>query len=182
MVNRKKVIPPRVLRTDPPPGIAWVPRWKWAGKLFGRQVRLPPEVRVAPVLADGKVPADRAPANATAPSSAPADTPALPAKDKIGDWARPLLTILALLVMVYGLGVGLGAVWTTHTTPSWMRQGIVGALLLAPAGAVLLLLAGFACLVQSVDGRGNHLIWLLWLAAGIALIGFFLWATFGALL
>jgi hypothetical protein len=60
-----------------------------------------------------------------------------------------------------------------------LSGGVLGAFLLAPSGALLLLLSGLACFVQSRDDRGTRPIWRV---AGILLVVLFLLATFGGLL
>jgi hypothetical protein len=201
-------IPPRALRSDTPVGTAWVPRWKWAGKLFGREVPLPPipgkswslgsPEGAEPPQAESVVPVSQVPAQGMAlgtdtipatdreaqgPRKSPDAPPSLTQQETRaepwGAWAYPLLAILVALVMTFALGTTFGAVLATGNPPAWLSGGVLGAFLLAPSGALLLLLSSLACFVQSRDDQETRPIWRV---AGILLLTLFLLATFGYLL
>ena len=197
-----RVIPPRALRSDVPGGTVWVPRWNWAGRLFGRQVQLPATIQVsagpppagieppaetvvdgagataapvpAPTLTTAKSESKARAKTAPEPESQPSRSPA-----SWGQWAYPLLAIMSALVVSWSLGATFGYLWAAGSPPPWLRQGVPGALLMAPSGSLLLILAGFGCLVQAADDLGTRLVWQA------TAIGFFLFsalAVFGGLL
>ena len=185
----RKRIPPRALRSDTLGGTVWVPRWKWAARIFGREIRLP-------ATPGGS----RTPGTATAPqgqtvslSAEVAEKTAEEAQNKTAKkdstkvedrepwvaWAIPLLILLAVLVCTYALGATFGYLLAIGHPPTWIAGGWAGALLRAPAGALLLLLASLACFVQAHDDRGTRRVWQ---ASGVILTGLYLLATFGGLL
>ncbi|MHB1706408.1 MAG: hypothetical protein ACYCSH_10285 [Acidithiobacillus sp.] len=180
----RKRIPPRALRSDIAQGTVWVPRWEWARHIFGREVRLPPlpgESRSPVAQRTGPNSEQPVPAE---PKPVATDQPASAAKTETdgepwGQWAYPLLVILAALVLAYALGVASGYVLAVGHLPGWMSGGVLGAFLEAPSGAVLLLLAGLTCFVQARDDRESRKIWKI---AGAGLLILFLLATFGGLL
>ena len=194
--QNKPYIPPRALRKDTPGGTVWVPRWKWAGRLFGKAVQLPP----APGPAMGQSPAaiaealERGPASRSSPEQgSPSREPKAqltPPKSGVGEaergvpepwgaWAYPLLGILSALVIAFAVGTGYGYLLAVGRPPRWLSSGAVGALLMAPSGALLLLLSGLACLVQARDDRGTRRIWQI---TGFLLLMLFLLVTFWGLL
>ncbi|MBU2803627.1 hypothetical protein ACQUQQ_00960 [Acidithiobacillus ferrooxidans] len=174
-----RVIPPRALRSDVPGGTAWVPRWKWAGRLFGREVQLPSTIHSAPGIPAADLPVADSPA-ATKPTP-PEVNGTVPEEScsSRGQVMYPLFAILTALILAYGLGVTFGYVLAAGKPPAWMSGSVVGAFLLAPSGGILLFLAGLACLVQATDDRGARIVW--WLA-GSGFFVLFLLATFGGLL
>lgn len=240
-----KRIPPRALRprADTPVDTVWVPRWKWAARIFGREVRLPAtpggsralgtvavsregegssstEVaesarlefealaerqreqaaeieRLRAALAEpqqGRIAAkeqaavlaaNRKTSEVRSGQNAPPDKPAkegtTPVEDREpwGTWAMPLLVLLAVLVCAYALGATFGYLLAIGHPPYWIAGGWAGALLRAPAGALLLLIASMACFVQARDDRGTRRIWQV---SGGVLLGLSLLATFGGLL
>ena len=183
----RKRIPPRALRSDTPGGTVWVPRWKWAGRLFGREVQLPP------TLGTSHLSEPTTKAAAPEPSTAAAEQGVEPTTSKAsknpenaatpqeswGAWAYPLLVILAVLVVAYALGATFGYALAVGHLPLWMSVGPVGAFLQVPSGALLLLLAALACFVQARDERGTRRIWQV---SGGMLLVFSLLATFGGIL
>jgi len=190
-IQNKRYIPPRVLRKDTPGGTVWVPRWKWAGKLFGKTVPLPaspgPAV-VGPVEGspDGKsgVPAmdPQTVAVQPTPSSSEAVSTVEASKadpEPWGAWAYPLLGILSALVLAFAMGTGFGYVLAVGKPPSWLSGGALGAFVYAPSGAMLLLFAGLGCLVQGKDETGVRWPWQI---AGITLLAGFLLVVFGGFL
>lgn len=180
----KNRIPPRVLRQDTPGGTVWVPRWRWAGRLFGREVPVPATVGSSRLRQEAPpvptAPEQVAEAVEAAPTVAAAKGPDRPrAKERWSAWAFPLLAILAVLVLAYGLGTTYGYLLAIGHPPPWLSSGVLGAFLFAPSGALLLLLGGFACLVLA---REEEEVRVAWLVAGIGLILLFLVATFASLL
>ncbi|WP_436395670.1 hypothetical protein ACSDBR_01345 [Acidithiobacillus ferriphilus] len=192
LLTRKR-IPPRALRADTPGGTIWVPRWKWAGRIFGHAVRLPATPGESRALGP-------APCKGTDATSAPREDVVLSSAEvaekaqakttkedsaKVEDrepwrvWAVPLLAILAVLVCTYALGVTFGFLLAIGHPPYWIAGGWVGALLRAPAGALLLLIASMACFVQAKDDCGIRWVWQ---ASGVILTGLYMLATFGGLL
>ncbi len=181
-----QTIPPRALRSDVPGGTMWVPRWKWAGRLFGREVRFPATVRVTKETPD--VQAAPPDTGDTALPSVKPQTTSAPEEDRtersedLGQWARPLLAILGVLVATWALGVSFGYV-LARGTPTWMAggrvEGILGALLLAPSGALLLLLAALGCFVQAADEDAPRRVWQ---AGGWGLVCLFALVLFSGLL
>ncbi|WP_215885625.1 hypothetical protein [Igneacidithiobacillus copahuensis] len=101
----------------------------------------------------------------------------------LGQWARPLLAILGVLVVTWGLGVSFGYILAREGPPSWMSEagvgGVLGAFLLAPSGALLVLLAALGCFVQAADEDAPRGVWQ---AAGWGLVCLFLMVLFGGLL
>lgn len=194
--RNKPYIPPRALRKDTPGGTVWVPRWKWAGWLFGKAVQLPPApgpamghspVAITEALEPGS--ASRSRLEHEAPSGEPKAQPT-PRKSGAGEaergvpepwgaWAYPLLGILSALVIAFALGTSYGYLLAVGRSPRWLSSGAVGALLMAPSGALLLLLSGLACLVQARDDRGTGRIWQI---TGFLLLMLFLLVTFWGLL
>ncbi|MCR1345463.1 hypothetical protein AAE485_07635 [Acidithiobacillus ferriphilus] len=189
----RKRIPPRALRVDTPGGTIWVPRWKWAGRIFGHEVRLPAtpggsralgpapcegtDTTSAPreeVVSSSAEVAEKAQAKTTKEDSAKVED-----REPWRVWAVPLLAILAVLVCTYALGVTFGFLLAIGHPPYWIAGGWVGALLRAPSGALLLLLAALACFVQASDERGTRRIWQV---SGGMLLVFSLLATFGGIL
>ncbi|MHB0888104.1 hypothetical protein [Acidithiobacillus sp.] len=194
--RNKSYIPPRALRKDTPGGTVWVPRWKWAGWLFGKAVQLPPApgpamehspAAITEALELGS--ASRSSPEQGSPSRDPRAQPA-PRKSGAGEaergvpepwraWAYPLFGVLSALVIAFALGTSYGYLLAVGRPPSWLSSGAVGALLMAPSGALLLLLSGLACLVQARDDLGTRRIWQI---TGFLLLMLFLLVTFGGLL
>ena len=181
-------IPPRALRSDVPGGTMWVPRWKWAGRLFGREVRLPPTVCVTKATPNAETVSPDMVGMALPKVEPTAVSPSVDVNPKkrpesFGEWAKPLLAILGVLAVFWGLGVSFGYVLAKEGTPSWMSGGsvggVVGAFLMAPSGALLLLLAALGCFVQAADEEGTRRVWQL---AGWGLIALFLLVLYSGFL
>ncbi|UTV80075.1 hypothetical protein MQE22_08570 [Acidithiobacillus sp. YTS05] len=182
LLSRKR-IPPRVLRQDTPGGTVWVPRWRWAGRLFGREVALPPTLGPAKASRPEAPTVAAEESNATPPQSV-ADVSISPPtsqhlRERWSAWAVPLLAILAVLVLVYGVGATYGYLLAVGHPPPWVSSGILGAFLDAPSGALLLLLGGLGCLLMA---REEYEVRPAWLVSGTGLLLLFLLATFASLL
>jgi len=182
-------------QTMPLPTMLWEPRWKWVGKLLGRQVPtptvwlLPQDAETAEeaqeagsVSTEKSPPAVAAPQQAVAPqngAAAPQSSP--PQAPQAADaswksWAFPLITVLAGLAVVFGLGFLLGADRAAGRLPQGLQSGPVAALLDVPVGGLLLLLGSFACLVQAHDDA--KLRWV-WRVAAVLLAAFAAWVWLG---
>ena len=145
--QNKPYIPPRALRKDTPGGTVWVPRWRWAGRLFGKAMQLPPvpgpamgesPAAIAEALERG--PASRSSPEQGSPSGEPKAQPTPPksgageaecsVSEPWGAWAYPLLGVLSALVIAFALGtaleVGREAFWKGHATSSGSRTGYGG--------------------------------------------------------
>jgi hypothetical protein len=188
-------------QTMPLPTMLWEPRWKWVGKLLGRQVPTPTvwllpqdaetaeETQEAGSVSTEKSPpavapqqAVAAPQQAVAPqngAAAPQSSP--PQAPQAADaswksWAFPLITVLAGLAVVFGLGFLLGVDRALGRTPAALRSGPVAVLLDVPVGGLLLLLGSFACLVQAHDDAKLRWVWRL---AAVLLAAFAVWVWLG---
>ena len=137
--RNKPYIPPRALRKDTPGGTVWVPRWKWAGRLFGKAVQLPPTpgpameqspAAITEALEPGS--ASRSSPEQGSPSREPKAQPVPPksgageaergVSEPWGTWAYPLLGVLSALVIAFALGTSYGYLLAVGRPPRFSRS------------------------------------------------------------
>jgi len=178
----------------------WRPRWRWVGKLLGHQVPVGQEPAVQDLLhrvylAQGAPQAtqgDPAPAQqvssvkkaavvveekAAATDKEPSQKEPAPApkKESVKEWAWPLLVVCLGLLLVFAMGTLLGYALATGHVPNHLLAAIIE----APAGDLLLLLGGFACLVQAHEESRWRMLWRM---SGGILLAAFVWSLTGAFL